>query len=181
MRQHVQQAASGVGRLAGQVPQGVPSAARSRSAIEGAGRSLARVGLLLEEFGRDATGFADRLAGGGGAGRFSGLGTGPADPYARPSRFRKGVRDTTWEAAIEPATGRVRDALSGRFVPHRQWDMGHKPGHEFSKHASSARARQITRAEFLDEHNTPAHYRPELPSSNRSHRGELVTDEYFGE
>lgn len=28
--------------------------------------------------------------------------------------------------------------------------------------------------------NDPAKYRPELPSSNRSHAGELKTDDYFG-
>ena len=34
--------------------------------------------------------------------------------------------------------------------------------------------------QFLDEHNNPAKYRPELPSSNRSHKGENLTDDYFG-
>ena len=34
---------------------------------------------------------------------------------------------------------------------------------------------------FLDEHNNPEHYRPELPSSNRSHKCEDTTDLYFGD
>ena len=33
----------------------------------------------------------------------------------------------------------------------------------------------------LNEYFNPDHYRPELPSSNRSHKGEDVTDEYFGD
>ena len=60
------------------------------------------------------------------------------------------------------------------------WDMGHKPGYEFRKHRDSARRRGIDRKQFLDEHNNPEHYRPELPSSNRSHAGEDATDTYLG-
>ena len=59
--------------------------------------------------------------------------------------------------------------------------MGHKPGFEFRKHQQSAKDRQINRKQFLNEYNNPSHYRPELPSSNRSHRGEDKTDQYFGD
>jgi hypothetical protein len=41
--------------------------------------------------------------------------------------------------------------------------------------------RGIDRKQFLNEHNNPEHYRPELPSSNRSHAGELNTGDYFGD
>jgi predicted DNA-binding ribbon-helix-helix protein len=58
--------------------------------------------------------------------------------------------------------------------------MGHKPGYEFRKLQASAEQRGIPRAQLLDEYNDPSHYRPELPSSNRSHVGENMTDEYFG-
>ncbi|KNH21016.1 type IV secretion protein Rhs [Priestia megaterium] len=61
------------------------------------------------------------------------------------------------------------------------WDMGHKPGYEFRKHQKSAQERGISRKQFLDEHNNPDHYRPELPSTNRSHKGEDLTDNYFGD
>ncbi|MBD5001907.1 type IV secretion protein Rhs [Xanthomonas citri pv. citri] len=61
------------------------------------------------------------------------------------------------------------------------WDMGHKPGYEFRKHQQSAMERNISRKQFLDEHNNPDHYQPELPSSNRSHKGEDMTDDYFGD
>jgi RHS repeat-associated protein len=105
----------------------------------------------------------------------------PPDPYARPKSFRKGVRDKVWDAAVEPSTGRVRDPVTGRFMsPDKPWDMGHKPGFEFRKHRASAEERGIDRGTFLDEHNEPSHYRPELPSSNQSHKGEDVSDDYFG-
>jgi hypothetical protein len=104
-----------------------------------------------------------------------------AKTYERPSGFRAGVRDEAWESAVEPATGRARDPVSGRFMSKKEpWDMGHKPGYEFRKHQASAAERKLTRKEFLDEYNNPEHYRPELPSSNRSHKGENVTDDYFG-
>lgn len=105
------------------------------------------------------------------------------DPrYARPSGFRKGVRDDAWNNAVEPRTGRVRDPVTGRFMSKDQaWDMGHKPGYEFRKHQESAMERGISREEFLDEYNKSEHYRPELPSSNRGHRGEDDTDLYLGD
>ena len=55
--------------------------------------------------------------------------------------------------------------------------MGHKPGYEFRKHRASAQERGIDRKQFLDEHNDSSHYRPELPSSNRSHSCEDMTDQ----
>jgi predicted ribonuclease toxin of YeeF-YezG toxin-antitoxin module len=105
----------------------------------------------------------------------------PTNTYARPSGFRAGVRPQAWNNAIEPSTGRVRDDLTGRFMsPDKPWDMGHQPGYEFRKHAADAEARGISRQQFLDEHNDPTHYRPELPSSNRSHRAEDTSDDFAG-
>lgn len=60
------------------------------------------------------------------------------------------------------------------------WDMGHKPGYEFRKHQKSARERGISRKQFLNEYNNPNHYRPELPSSNRSHKLEDGSNLYLG-
>lgn len=106
----------------------------------------------------------------------------PTDPaYARPSGFRQGVRDKVWENAREPSTKQIRDPSTGRFMSKdKPWDMGHKPRQEFSKHQESAAKRGIDRDKFIEEHNDPTRYRPELPSSNRSHRGEDVTPNYIG-
>jgi hypothetical protein len=100
--------------------------------------------------------------------------------YSRPSGYRKGVRDKVWENAIED-DGEVRDPLTQEIINKNDpWQMGHKPGYEFRKHQQSAMKRGISREEFLDEHNNPYHYRPELPGSNQSHKGEDMTEQYFG-
>ena len=100
--------------------------------------------------------------------------------YRRPSNYRKGVRDKTWDAAKD-SNGTVRDPLSGKVMDKNQpWHMGHKPGYEFRKHQQSAAERGISRKQFLDEHNQHQHYRPELPKSNQSHLGEDPSDLYFG-
>lgn len=101
--------------------------------------------------------------------------------YKRPTYFRKGVRDKVWENAKD-STGSVKDPLTKQVMKKDEpWDMGHKPGYEFRKHQQSAMERNISRKQFLDEHNNPDHYQPELPSSNRSHKGEDMTDDYFGD
>lgn len=100
--------------------------------------------------------------------------------YERPA-WRSGMRDKVWEQAKD-IHGRVRDPVSGKYMSKNQpWDMGHKPGYEFKKHQESAAQREISREKFIDEYNNPDHLRPELPSSNRSHKGENRTGEYFGD
>lgn len=103
--------------------------------------------------------------------------------YERPSGYRAGVRDDVWdEAAGNSIDGQVRDPLTGDIMsPDDPWDMGHRPGYEFRKHRESAADRGIGREQFLDEHNNPDHYRPELPSSNRSHADEAPDDIYLGD
>lgn len=103
------------------------------------------------------------------------------DPrYRRPSSYRTGVREQVWNDAVQPETGRVRDPESGQFMSaEKRWDMGHKPGYEFRKHQRSAAERNIDRSEFLDEHNNPEHYRPELPLNNQSHRGEAIDEDFY--
>jgi predicted ribonuclease toxin of YeeF-YezG toxin-antitoxin module len=100
--------------------------------------------------------------------------------YERPSGYRKGVKDKVWDDA-KGADGKVRDPVTGKEIkPGEKWDMGHKPGYEFKKHQDSAAERGLSRKDFLDEHNNPSHYRPELPSSNRGHTGELKTGDWLG-
>jgi predicted ribonuclease toxin of YeeF-YezG toxin-antitoxin module len=103
-----------------------------------------------------------------------------ADTYTRPSWFRNRVRDTVWDAAMD-ADGVVRDPGTGEIMSKTESrDMCHKPGYEFRKHQASANERGISRKEFFNEYDDPSHYRPELPSNNRSHRYENKTGEYFG-
>ena len=101
--------------------------------------------------------------------------------YSRPTGWPAGMRDQVWENAKD-AHGRVRDPLTGRYMSKDQpWDMGHKPGYEFAKHQKSAEVSGIDREQFRNEYYNPDHYRPELPSSNRSHKGEDKTAAYFGD
>ena len=102
--------------------------------------------------------------------------------YFQVEDFHKGVRDKTWEEAKANSPDEiVRDPKTGKPInPNEPWNMGHKPGYEFRKHRASAQERGIDRKQFLDEHNDSSHYRPELPSSNRSHSCEDMTDQYLG-
>lgn len=97
----------------------------------------------------------------------------------RPS-FRRGARDQAWGENTD-AHGHVRDPVSGRYMGrNRPWDMGHKPGYEYRKQLEFANNNHWTQGTLSRDYNDSAHYRPELPSSNRSHSGELMTDVYFG-
>jgi hypothetical protein len=103
------------------------------------------------------------------------------DPRYQRGKFRKGVRAKVFESAKGP-DGKVRDPLTQKEIKFTDdWDMGHKAGYEHWKHQQSAEARGLTREEFLDEYNEPEHYRPELPSSNRSHAAEAPNDTYLGD
>jgi uncharacterized Zn-binding protein involved in type VI secretion len=102
------------------------------------------------------------------------------DPRYQRGAFRKGVREKAWEDA-KGADGKVRDPVTGKELKFDEpWDMGHKPGYEHWKHQESAATRNLSREQFLNEYNDPTKYRPELPSSNRSHAGEIKTSDYFG-
>jgi len=103
------------------------------------------------------------------------------DPRYKRGKFRKGVREKVWEDA-KGSDGKVRNPLTDKEMnPNEPWDMGHKPGYEHRKHQESASVRNISRKDFLNEYNDPSKYRPELPSSNRSHAGEIKTSDYFGD
>lgn len=109
-----------------------------------------------------------------------------AKTYARNSGFRKGVRDEAWNDAINPETGLVNDPLTGSTMNKSEpWDMGHREGMEYWKERDNAINKWLdnrdytTRTEFLDKMNDPKRYRPEIPSSNRSHRGEDATNSFW--
>ena len=100
--------------------------------------------------------------------------------YKRPSGYRKGMRDQVWEIAKND-DGVVLDPLTNKVIDKSEaWDMGYKPGYEFWKHQQSAAERGISRKQFLDEYYNVDHFRPELPISNRSHKGEIGSNLYYG-
>jgi hypothetical protein len=128
---------------------------------------------------RLASSFADSLAAGGGSGAAA---SGGEVDYSRPSGHRKGLKQDVWDAALEASEdGVVRDPGTGEPIdPNQAWELGHKPGCEFSKHQRSAAERGISREQFLDEYNDATQYRPELPESNHNHRSEGPRDMYKG-
>lgn len=108
--------------------------------------------------------------------------------YSRNSGFRKGVKDKAWKGNVDPATGRVIDPVSKKAMQKNEaWEMGHKPKMEYWKERDNAVNKWLydekttTRKEFLDRMNDPSKYRPELPSSNRSHKGEDRSNDFIGD
>ena len=98
--------------------------------------------------------------------------------YRRPY-IRKSVRNNTWDSNSD-SDGYATDPVTQiKFPKEVAWDLGHKPGFEFWKHVNSAIARGISRKQFIEECNDPRLYRPELPSSNRSHAGETVKENLY--
>ena len=96
--------------------------------------------------------------------------------YDRPSGFRKGIRQKSYDAA-KGDDGIVRDPKTKEEIKFDdEWDMGHKPGSEFRKHQADAASREVSRKGYLDEHNNYKNYRPETPNTNRSHVLEDETD-----
>lgn len=100
--------------------------------------------------------------------------------YERPSGWRAGMRDRTWESA-RGADGLVRDPVTRDVLDRNEpWVMGHAPGHEFRHHQRSAEERGITREDFLDEYYNHTNYRPESPHTSTSGSHELGWDDYRG-
>lgn len=101
-----------------------------------------------------------------------------ADPKRRP-KYGKGQVKNVWENAKDK-DGRVFDAnntdleLFWDTSKSRigQWDMGHLPGHEYTKLHKSYMNDEISKDEFLKEYRDPNNYRPEDVHNNRSHKYE---------
>lgn len=106
------------------------------------------------------------------------------DPSFRPS-FRKGVVDQVFEDAKRASPdGQVRDPVTKEVIkwkPGQQrkgvWDMGHKPGHEYSKTHKKYLDGKITKEQLVDRYNDARLYRPESPKTNRSR----ITEERIGQ
>ena len=50
--------------------------------------------------------------------------------------------------------------------------MGHRPEYKYSVYHKKYMEGDMTLQEFLEWYHDPTHYRPELPSTNRSHKYE---------
>ena len=97
------------------------------------------------------------------------------DPKNRPS-FRKGVPEKVFER-VRKKYGVVKDPLTGTVIEWEPgqprngvWDMGHTPTQKYSEVHQRYLKGEMTPKEFRDWYNNPDNYRPELPSTNRSHK-----------
>ena len=97
-------------------------------------------------------------------------------PYARSRpNYAKGQVEAVWELAKDPKTRKVYDPTGVEITWDRtkprngQWDMGHIPGQKYSEIFHLYMQGVISKEEFLAWYRDPNNYRPELPSTNRSH------------
>ena len=96
----------------------------------------------------------------------------PKRPY-----MRKKTVDEAWELNMN-SDGKVIDPTGveikwDKSKPRNgQWDMGHKPGKEFRKDWELYRQGKLSWEDLKTMYNDSGRYRPELPSTNRSHKYE---------
>jgi hypothetical protein len=83
--------------------------------------------------------------------------------------------EEVWNSNSDQVTGQVMDPSGSIITWDRskprtgQWDMGHLPGQKYSDIHKRYMEGEISLDEFLKWYRDPRHYRPELPSTNRSH------------
>jgi hypothetical protein len=100
-----------------------------------------------------------------------------SNPKNRPA-YSKNQVEEVWENEKQ-IDGNVYDPNTGELLEWDknssragQWDMGHKPGHEYRKLHKDYMDEKISLDEFLKQYRDPKNYQPESPSANRSHRYE---------
>ena len=95
----------------------------------------------------------------------------------RPWMPKKVICDV-WERAKSRGNGKVFDPsgveIAWDITQNRrgQWDMGHIPGQKYSDMHKLYMENKISEEQFVAWYQNPDNYRPELPSTNRSHKYE---------
>lgn len=146
-----------------------------KSAAAGAAIGVASAGIGYGIKSLRSGGTTEATGSGGEAGK-SGSGS---KPYtnSRPSYGKNQVNEV-WENAKDPITGKVYDPSGVEITWDKtkprngQWDMGHIPGEKYSEMHQLYVDDVISKDEFLEWYRNPKNYRPELPSTNRSHKYE---------
>jgi RHS repeat-associated protein len=94
---------------------------------------------------------------------------------SRPS-YKKGQVEEVWETAkARSPDGKVYDSSGAEVTWDKtkprngQWDMGHIPGEKYSTVHKAYMDGKMSKEDFLKWYQDSANYRPELPSTNRSH------------
>ncbi len=89
-------------------------------------------------------------------------------PRVKP---KKGFGEKVWERNMSP-DGRVYDPSGREIKPGDPWELGHTPGNKFSDAQQRAAQEGWDAQTWRQYQQDPDIYRPELPSSNASHRYE---------
>ena len=67
--------------------------------------------------------------------------------------------------------GQIIDPNNGKVI-EGNYDIGHKPGHEWRNNKIEYEKQGFTRKQVIEAENNPDNYHLEDPSSNRSHKYE---------
>ena len=92
----------------------------------------------------------------------------------RPKYGSTQVEDV-WNAHVDPINGMAKDPTGTTIFWDRnkprngQWDMGHKPGQEYSDIHARYMSGEMSLDEFIKWFRDPDNYRPELIKTNRGH------------
>ena len=96
-----------------------------------------------------------------------------SNPKNRPSYGKDQVQEV-WDNAKDQ-DGRVFDPYTDEELfwdesrsRNGQWDMGHRPGHNYHNLWEDYMNDEITKEEFLKEYRNPDNYQPQSEYSNRS-------------
>lgn len=90
--------------------------------------------------------------------------------------IRKEVREQVEANAEKNEEGKFLDANTKEPI-EGQYDLGHKPDHEFWREKERAEAEGLSQEEFNDKMNDPDLYQIEDPHNNRSHQYEKPREE----
>ena len=158
------------GMVAGMFASGVT--AKGLNGIEAEANKLAKAPKGIDGVTEEAGNLAEDV------GKVVESGSG-SKPYtnSRPSYGKNQVNEV-WENAKDPITGKVYDQSGVEITWDKtkprngQWDMGHIPGEKYSEMHQLYMDDVISKDEFLEWYRNPKNYRPELPSTNRSHKYE---------
>ena len=92
-------------------------------------------------------------------------------PTARRVKLRQSVKEQLLERQPRNIEGQIIDPNNGKVI-EGNYDIGHKPGHEWRNNKIEYEKQGFTRKQVIEAGNNPDNYHLEDPSSNRSHKYE---------
>jgi hypothetical protein len=98
--------------------------------------------------------------------------------YLHRPYIRKATREAV-EAGAAKKGDKFLDANTEEII-EGDYQLGHKPGYEYSKYEKWAEERGMTQEEFNDMMNNPDIYQIEDPISNMSHQFEAPDNVFYG-